>query len=85
MLQPEEQEYYRKCLEIYAEINSENFKFLKVSLEDLRDQCINRLANLDDKALIKEQGKLQVLNEILNYKQLVSAQVETFQHLENEN
>jgi len=75
-LTQEEQEHYRNCLEVYAELNSDSFIGLRKMLLKLRDRCIDRLATLEDKALTREQGKLQQLNEILNKKDCILGEIE---------
>lgn len=82
-LSQEEHAYYRKCMEIYRELGEEKFRNLREAIEDLRDQAIQRISMLKEpRDITIEQGKLQALNEILNYRNIVSAYVEKFEEIE---
>lgn len=78
----QEEAYYRKCYDIYAELNSERFQNIRTMLIDLRDQYVDRLAHLDGNELIKEQGKLQAVSEILNYRNVVLGHIEQYKQLQ---
>jgi len=65
----EELEYYERCKQIYHELS--NTKLLD-SLNDLREQTINRVARVNtDREVWKELGKLHVIDMLIGKKTAV--------------
>ena len=75
----QEYDYYKSAMEIFNLLNGTK---LEESLIDLRDQTIDRLGKMHDITEIHmEQGKLQVLNKILNYKNQATREIVRLEQL----
>jgi hypothetical protein len=77
-----DQDYYTRCIELFNIINGTPFMD---TLNDLRDQTITRMARLNEVADIqREQGKLQILNQLINYKGVLSRDIQRIESEMNE-
>jgi hypothetical protein len=81
-LKDSEHDFYTRCITLFNIINGTEFI---ETLNDLRDQTITRMARLNEVADIqREQGKLQILNQLLNYKGVLSREIQRIESEMNE-
>ena len=73
-LRTDEHDFYTSCIELFNIIS--NTKLIE-TLNDLRDQTITRMSKLNEVGDIqREQGKLQILNMLVNYKGTLSREIQ---------
>ena len=78
-LTDQEHDYYQACVKVFNLMSGTE---LESSVSDLRDQTIERLGKMKDIVEIHmEQGKLQILNKILNYKNTTAREISRLEEL----